>query len=111
MAVAQKRKVVKKKLPVAPPVMSVKKPVVKKKKTLLKAVAPTLAEKYNELPVETAKQTHTCASCHVLPLGAVELVAILLSLVFSLTAVLLTSTVTIADQQKVIEQYESLVQR
>jgi hypothetical protein len=41
--------------------------------------------------VQPARHHHLCQSCNALPAGSMELVALLLVLVFSLSAVLFTS--------------------
>lgn len=48
-----------------------------------------------------------CHSCNALPVGSVELVSLLLVLIFSLTAVLLTSVYAIDAQNHQIEVLES----
>ncbi len=48
-----------------------------------------------------------CHSCHALPIGSVELVSLLLVLIFSLTAVLLTSVYAIDAQNHEITALES----
>ncbi|MBI2484539.1 hypothetical protein HYW18_00025 [Candidatus Uhrbacteria bacterium] len=49
-----------------------------------------------------------CAHCHLLPASAYELVVVFLCLVFSLSAVLLTSVQLIEDQQAVIAALEKV---
>lgn len=50
-----------------------------------------------------------CRTCHVLPVGSIELVSLLLVLVFSLTAVLVTSVHANALQQHQIDVLEAQV--
>lgn len=52
---------------------------------------------------------HTCHSCHALPIGSVELVSLLLVLIFSLTAVLLTSVYAIDVQSHEIAELEARI--
>lgn len=48
-----------------------------------------------------------CQSCHALPAGSMEVTALLLVLVFSLTAVLFTSIYTIRIQQARVAALEA----
>ncbi|MBU0531392.1 MAG: hypothetical protein ABIG32_01175 [Candidatus Uhrbacteria bacterium] len=57
------------------------------------------------------ESSSVCGHCSHLPLKSGELVAILLCLVFSLSAVLMTSLMLIEDQQHQLEQYKELVIR
>ena len=59
------------------------------------------------LILATKSQGGVCTSCNTLPLGSVELVSLLLVLVFSLTAVLLTSVYALDAQNHYISQLES----
>lgn len=52
-----------------------------------------------------------CSHCDHLPLKSGELVAILLCLVFSLSAVLMTSLILVEEQQEKLDQYEQLMIR
>ena len=58
-------------------------------------------------PIQTTNTTNVCHNCHALPMGSVELVSLLLVLVFSLTAVLLTSVYAIDAQNHEIETLEA----
>lgn len=60
---------------------------------------------------KTKIQSPDCHHCDHLPLKSGELVAILVCLVVSLSAVLLTSMTIIDDQQHQIEQYQELFTR
>ena len=53
-------------------------------------------------PINNAASGGVCHNCHALPIGSVELVSLLLVLVFSLTAVLLTSAYALDSQQQEI---------
>ncbi len=48
-----------------------------------------------------------CRSCHALPAGSMELMALMLVLVFSLTAVLFTSIYTLQVQDAKVEALET----
>lgn len=50
-----------------------------------------------------------CRTCHALPVGSIELMSLLLVLVFSLTAVLVTSVHAISLQQDQIDTLEAQV--
>jgi cytochrome c biogenesis factor len=50
-----------------------------------------------------------CQSCHALPAGSMEVTALLLVLVFSLTAVLFTSIYTIRIQQAKVAALEAQI--
>lgn len=52
-----------------------------------------------------------CRTCHALPVGSIELMSLLLVLVFSLTAVLVTSVHANALQQEEIESLRTHVSK
>ena len=56
------------------------------------------------------KSSGICRSCSSLPIGSVELVSLLLVLVFSLAAVLLTSVLALNSQSQEIADLEAQVQ-
>ena len=56
---------------------------------------------------ESSSASGVCHSCHALPMGSVELVSLLLVLIFSLTAVLLTSVYAIDSQNHEIAALEA----
>ena len=59
-------------------------------------------------PIPEAPSTAgVCHNCHVLPMGSVELISLLLVLIFSLTAVLLTSVYAIDSQNQEITALEA----
>ncbi len=60
---------------------------------------------------KTKTKSPDCFHCDHLPLKSGELVAILVCLVVSLSAVLLTSMTIIEDQQHQIAQYQELFTR
>ena len=55
------------------------------------------------------KPTNVCHTCHILPVGSVEIVSLLLVLVFSLTAVLMTAVHSITLQNQEIKTLKSRV--
>ena len=69
-----------------------------KKKTAKKAV--------NKIEAEVKQMSSVCRTCHTLPVGSVELVSLLLVLVFSLTAVLVTSVHAYSIQSAEMAQLE-----
>lgn len=89
--------------------MTVKKPKIQISKSKAKPKAkkkPAVVNKVKEeVKVESAPTI--CRSCNALPMGSVELVGLLLVLVFSLSAVLLTSVYTMEHQAAKIESLES----
>lgn len=58
----------------------------------------TTAKSVNSVKAETPVMMNVCRSCHALPAGSVELVSLLLVLVFSLSAVLVTSVYALNRQ-------------
>lgn len=58
----------------------------------------------------TPRQHHLCQSCHALPVGSMELVALLLVLVFSLSAVLFTSVYALQGQQAKVQALTAQLQ-
>ena len=60
---------------------------------------------------KVVESSSVCHHCSHMPLKSGELVAILLCLVFSLSAVLMTSLMLIEDQKHQLEQYKELVIR
>lgn len=50
-----------------------------------------------------------CRSCHLLPVGAADLMALMLVLVFSLTAVLFTTVYALNLQQAKVAQLETML--
>ncbi len=62
------------------------------------------------LPTQQPTNAHVCASCNALPVGSIELTALLLVLVFSLTAVLVTSVHALALQEKELESVQTYYQ-
>lgn len=65
-----------------------------------KAAAPVV-----EIP--TQDERPVCHSCNSLPVGSVELVSLLLVLVFSLSAVLITSGYALDQQNQHVAQVEA----
>ena len=67
-------------------------PPRKTKATTAKTTKRSSAGSSHVVPVvQPARQHNLCQSCHALPAGSMELMALLLVLVFSLSAVLFTS--------------------
>lgn len=56
-----------------------------------------------------ASVPNVCRSCHMLPTGSMELMALMLVLVFSLTAVLFTSVYALNLQEAKVQALESQV--
>lgn len=78
----------------------------KKKTSKKKAVKKAVAKKVSalqEVVDEVKKTPNVCRTCNALPVGAVELISILMVVAFSLSAVLLTATFTIEHQAQQIE--------
>lgn len=61
----------------------------------------------NNTPESVADAPPTCGSCEHLPMGSIELVSILLILVFSLSAVLVTSVWALNSQASEIQHLQS----
>lgn len=53
--------------------------------------------------VQPARHHNLCQSCHALPAGSMELMALMLVLVFSLSAVLFTSVYALQSEQAKVE--------
>lgn len=60
--------------------------------------------------VSSPRQHNLCQSCHVLPAGSMELMALMLVLVFSLSAVLFTSVYALRVQQAKVQSLTSQLQ-
>ena len=60
--------------------------------------------------VAPARHHNLCQSCHALPAGSMELMALLLVLVFSLSAVLFTSVYALRIQQAKVQALTSQLQ-
>lgn len=58
-------------------------------------------------PIATHDDRPVCHECHALPIGSVELVSLLLVLVFSLSAVLLTSGYALSQQNDEMDRIQS----
>lgn len=79
-----------------------------------KKVAPKRASKkksvkkrVNDVKAEVRPVSNVCRTCHALPAGSVEVVSLLLVLVFSLTAVLITSVHALSLQDIEISHLEN----
>ena len=53
--------------------------------------------------VQPARHHNLCQSCHALPAGSMELMALMLVLVFSLSAVLFTSVYALRSEQAKVQ--------
>lgn len=60
--------------------------------------------------VSSGRHHNLCQSCHALPAGSMELVALLLVLVFSLSAVLFTSVYALRTQQARVQSLTAQLQ-
>lgn len=80
----------------------------RKHSTAKKAPRKRATKRVNKVeePVKSMDMA-VCRSCHALPVGSIELMSLLLVLVFSLTAVLVTSVHALALQQGEIDQLEA----
>ena len=56
------------------------------------------------------QQSSVCHACNALPVGSVELTALMLVLVFSLSAVLFTSVYALRNEQARVAQLQETVQ-
>ncbi len=92
------------------PVKKIKKTKSRRRKTGRDPATKKLAGKTTKKP-KIVEASSVCHHCDHLPLKSGELVAILLCLVFSLSAVLMTSLMLVEDQQHQLEQYKELVIR
>lgn len=54
-----------------------------------------------------SKQSSVCHACNALPVGSVELTALMLVLVFSLSAVLFTSVYALQNEQHKVAELEA----
>ena len=59
--------------------------------------------------VQPARHHNLCQSCHALPAGSMELMALLLVLVFSLSAVLFTSVYALRGEQAKVQALSTQV--
>ena len=64
----------------------------------------------NDTPDPVPGPTSTCENCDHLPVGSIELVSMLLILVFSLSAVLVTSVWALNNQASEISSLQAQVQ-
>jgi hypothetical protein len=80
-----------------------KKAAPKKRTTKSRAVK----KRVNDVKTEVKQFSSVCRTCHALPAGSVELVSLLLVLVFSLTAVLITSVHALSLQSVEISHLEA----
>jgi len=72
--------------------------------------ARTSASASHVVPVVAPARHHNlCQSCHALPVGSMELMALLLVLVFSLSAVLFTSVYSLRIQQARVQTLTSQI--
>lgn len=55
------------------------------------------------------QQSSVCHACNTLPVGSVELTALMLVLVFSLTAVLFTSVYALRNEQMKVAELQEVV--
>ncbi len=60
--------------------------------------------------VQPARHHNLCQSCHALPAGSMELMALMLVLVFSLSAVLFTSVYALQSEQIKVQELTAQVQ-
>jgi hypothetical protein len=60
--------------------------------------------------VQPARHHNLCQSCHALPAGSMELMALMLVLVFSLSAVLFTSVYALRVQQAKVQTLTTQLQ-
>ncbi len=63
--------------------------------------------KSTPIPHDHVMTSNVCAGCNALPAGSMELMALMLVLVFSLTAVLFTSVYALNIQEAKIQSLES----
>jgi len=82
----------------------------RQRKTKRGPAKKTVAGKTTVKP-KIIESSSVCHHCSHMPLKSGELVAILLCLVFSLSAVLMTSLMLIEDQKHQLDQYKELVIR
>jgi hypothetical protein len=99
-SVAKKKPTVKKKAPVKKMAPAKKKASLKKK--------PSLMHKVEE---EVKQVSHVCRSCHALPVGATELMSILLVVSFAVSAVLLTSVYANRQMSQQVQLLEAQIQK
>ena len=88
-------------------------PTAKSKKAVTPIRRSRKAASSNHIvPLATsgAKSHNVCHSCHLLPTGSIELMALLLVLVFSLSAVLFTSVYALQVEQSKVTQLEAQIQ-
>lgn len=71
------------------------------------ARASSKRSKVVSLSAQMPAPSNVCASCHVLPVGSLDLTALMLVLVFSLTAVLFTSVYALNVEHAKVNQLES----
>ena len=86
----------------------------KKTPTKKKVASKAPAKKMSTLQIteEEVKSTpNICHTCHSLPVGAVELLSILMVVTFSLSAVLLTASYAIDQQARQIETLQMQVHK
>lgn len=63
------------------------------------------------VPLAASHKAHNlCHGCHALPAGSIELVALLLVLVFSLSAVLFTSVYALQMEKAEVQQLQAQLQ-
>ncbi len=70
-----------------------------------KKTSSSRARKPAATPIQSAP--NVCRSCHALPAGSMELMALMLVLVFSLTAVLFTSIYALQIQDAKVDALET----
>jgi hypothetical protein len=70
-----------------------------------KARAPKVVSVASSMP----PSSNVCRSCHVLPIGSMDLTALMLVLVFSLTAVLFTTVYALNIQKAKVASLETQV--
>lgn len=85
---------------------TVEAPVMKEKVIPMTMPKPRVAKAQVE-PEHKVQPSGICRSCHALPIGSVEVVSLLLVLIFSLTAVLLTSIYALEIQGGQIDELEA----
>jgi hypothetical protein len=75
-----------------------------------KRVAVSRAKKLvAPIPVQNTFSKNSCDACNSLPVGSIELTALMLVLVFSLSAVLFTSVFALQTKDAEIKQLQSQV--